>query len=75
MTFTDTPREVAGRLSPRFEATVDEVLDTPLMLIGTPDGMAEQLQRRRERWGYSYIVVPGPMARAFAGVAARLAGT
>ncbi|MBP9051546.1 MAG: TIGR03621 family F420-dependent LLM class oxidoreductase [Ilumatobacteraceae bacterium] len=75
VTFTDTPREVAGRLSPRFEATVDEVLDTPLMLIGTPDGMAEQLQRRRERWGYSYIVVPGPMARAFAGVAARLAGT
>lgn len=27
------------------------------MLVGTPQEMIHDLQRRRERWGFSYIVI------------------
>jgi alkanesulfonate monooxygenase SsuD/methylene tetrahydromethanopterin reductase-like flavin-dependent oxidoreductase (luciferase family) len=36
--------------------TVDEALETPLLLIGTPAQMAEQLRASRERYGFSYII-------------------
>ena len=45
------------------------------MLIGTVDQMVEDLQARRERWGFSYYVISEPYLDAFAPVVARLAGT
>ena len=36
---------------------VDEVFETPLVLIGSVDQIAETLERRRERSGLSYITV------------------
>lgn len=55
--------------------TTDAALETPLLLIGTPDEIAEQLRRGRERWGYSYITVHEPYMRTFAPVIERLRGT
>jgi probable F420-dependent oxidoreductase len=55
--------------------TVDAALETPFLLIGTPDEIAAQLRRSRERWGYSYITVHEPYMRAFAPVIERLRGT
>jgi alkanesulfonate monooxygenase SsuD/methylene tetrahydromethanopterin reductase-like flavin-dependent oxidoreductase (luciferase family) len=55
--------------------TADAALETPLLLIGTPDEIAAQLRRARERWGYSYITVHEPYLRAFAPVIERLRGT
>ena len=35
----------------------------------------ERLRERRERWGYSYTVVPGDKARDFAPIVAELTGS
>jgi len=41
----------------------------------TVDEIVEDLQRRRDRYGISYVIVPGEVAEAFAPVVGRLAGT
>jgi len=50
-----------------------DLLQSPYVLIGTLDEIAEELRERRERWGFSYYVVRD--VDAFAPVVARLAGT
>lgn len=52
--------------------SVAEILDSPFILLGTPEEMAAQLRRSRERWGFSYITVHGPFRQAFAPVIERL---
>jgi probable F420-dependent oxidoreductase len=54
--------------------SADEVLETPYLLIGTADEIADQLRRGRERWGFSYITVHEPFMREFAPVIERLRG-
>ena len=46
----------------------------PVTLVGTTDEMIEALERRRERWQMSYIVVPAEAVDAFTPVVERLAG-
>lgn len=49
---------------------------TPILLVGSPDEIAGQLEERRERWGFSYVIVQGlDTAVALEPVVARLAGT
>jgi hypothetical protein len=36
---------------------IDQVFETPLVLIGSVDQIAQTLQQRRERYGISYITV------------------
>jgi probable F420-dependent oxidoreductase len=55
--------------------TPAQILDTPSLLIGTLDTIAESVRERRERLGISYIVVFERDMEAFAPVVARLAGT
>ena len=52
----------------------DEALDIPVLLIGTEDELCERLIERRERWGFSNVVVPGESMEVFAPVVARLSG-
>ena len=40
-----------------FGKTVEEVADSPLLLIGSPAEMAATLRQRRQRWGFNYIVL------------------
>ena len=72
--FTDDPLSVAGAMAPVFGITPDEALHVPVGLIGTVDSMVEELQRRREEWGFSYLTLEGPWEE-FAPVVSRLAGT
>jgi probable F420-dependent oxidoreductase len=53
----------------------EEVLDLPIVLIGSVEDLCERLVQRRERWGFSNIVVPDEAVETFAPVVARLAGT
>jgi probable F420-dependent oxidoreductase len=64
---TDDRRAAAAELLGRFpgEMTVDEALETPFLLIGTPAQMAEQLRESRERYGFSYVTVHDPYYEAF----------
>ncbi|CAN5608098.1 LLM class F420-dependent oxidoreductase [soil metagenome] len=48
---------------------------SPLALVGAAGEVAESLHQRRERWGYSYHVIPGDKAADFAPVVAALTGT
>jgi alkanesulfonate monooxygenase SsuD/methylene tetrahydromethanopterin reductase-like flavin-dependent oxidoreductase (luciferase family) len=52
--------------------TAEELLDTPFVLIGTVEEMAEQIVRNRERFGFTYYTVHGPYLDAFAPVIERV---
>jgi probable F420-dependent oxidoreductase len=73
-TLTDDALGTAELLAPAFGAEPTDLLDSPMVLLGTPGEIAEQLERRRERWGYSYHVIPGPSAVEFAPIVAELTG-
>jgi probable F420-dependent oxidoreductase len=72
---TEDAAGLAEALAPGFESDAKSVLSSPLSLIGAPAEVEERLHERRERWGYSYHVIPGDKARDFAPIVARLAGT
>jgi probable F420-dependent oxidoreductase len=55
--ITDNPRTAAAPLAKEYGMEVDQVFETPLVLIGSVDQIAEALQQRRERFGLSYITV------------------
>ena len=59
--FTGAPREV--------------IAASPFALIGPPSKLVEELRERRERWGFSYVIVGQDEIDAFAPVVAELAGT
>lgn len=48
---------------------------SPFALIGPPEELAARLIERRERWGFSYVIVGGADVDSFAPVVAELAGT
>ena len=74
--LTDDPVGFAGQIAPLFGvADGEELLSSPMTLIGNVASLTDELNRRRDRWGYSYIVVPGDHARAFAPLVAALTGT
>jgi probable F420-dependent oxidoreductase len=62
-------------LASAFGCADDDAIDLPLCLAGTIDEICEAVERRRERWGFSYWVVPDDAMDAFAPVVERLAGT
>ncbi|MEU0199669.1 MULTISPECIES: LLM class F420-dependent oxidoreductase [unclassified Streptomyces] len=56
------------------DLTVEQVLDLPVSLVGTPDELAEQVLARRKRYGFTYFTVLEPYMEAFAPVMARVRG-
>ena len=50
------------------------MLGSPLTLIGSIAECADRLHERRERWGYSYAVIPQANAHDFAPLVRELAG-
>ncbi len=72
---TDDTEAVADVMGQLFSADPKDVLASPLTLIGSISECAERLRERRERWGYSYSVIPGEKARDFAPLVAALTGT
>ncbi|MFI6516515.1 LLM class F420-dependent oxidoreductase [Spirillospora sp. NPDC050679] len=72
---TDDRRAVAESLGPSMlpHLTVEEILETPFLLIGTVGQMAEQLRESRERYGFSYVTVHAPFMEDFGPVVAALA--
>jgi probable F420-dependent oxidoreductase len=72
--ITDDRESVATAMAVGFGTEPNDVLEMPHFLIGTIDQLVEVLQRRRERYGVSYVVVPGDVAELFAPVVAQLSG-
>ena len=67
----DALERLAGLLS----VTPQQVSGSPIALIGTTEEITETLQRRREEFGFSYVVVHEAEMEELAPVVATLAGT
>jgi probable F420-dependent oxidoreductase len=77
VTITDDPRREAETLVLRrgwTGTTPEQVLEMPSLVIGPVDGIAETLEVRRDRLGFSHYVVSDSDMEAFAPVVARLRG-
>ncbi len=76
--ITDHPEPTAQAIGDALGMSAEDILTHPHCLIGSVDFICEELQRRREAYGISYIAVlddgTNNMVEAFAPVVARLAG-
>lgn len=71
---TDHPDQAVEHLAQALSVGPDLVRNSPFALIGPPGQLVEQLLQRRERWGFSYIIVGANDVESFAPVVAELAG-
>ncbi len=65
---------IAAGMGKAMGLSTDEMLRHPHGLFGTPDAICEELERRREQYGISYVTVGDNALEAFAPVVARLTG-
>lgn len=66
---------IAGEMGRSLGLSAEEMLRHPHGLFGESDAVADELRRRRERYGIHYITVPDSALEAFAPVVAQLAGS
>jgi probable F420-dependent oxidoreductase len=71
---TDDRAGAVGFLTKALGVDDSMVEETPFALIGPPSKIVEDLLERRERWGFSYIIVGAGDVESFAPVVAELAG-
>jgi probable F420-dependent oxidoreductase len=74
-TVTDDRDAAAAAVASAFQFAPSDVLEMPHFLMGTVDQVIEVLEARRERYGISYVIVPGEAAESLAPVVERLTGT
>ena len=76
--ITDQQQPTAQAMGDALGMSADDILNHPHCLIGSVDYICDELQRRREAYGISYVAVlddgQNNMVEAFAPVVARLAG-
>ena len=76
--ITDHPEPTAEAIGQALGMSTEDILSHPHCLIGSVDFICEELERRRETYGISYVAVlddgENNMVEAFAPVVARLAG-
>ena len=68
-------KETLEQFAPMFGMPAEVLGEIPIAMVGTVEEICEQLVARRERWGFSYVVLHEGEMEAFAPVVARLAGT
>jgi probable F420-dependent oxidoreductase len=71
---TDQRREVLEQIAGFVQVESSFVEESPFALIGTTAQIVDDLLRRRERWGISYVIVGAEDVESFAPVVAELAG-
>jgi probable F420-dependent oxidoreductase len=74
VSVTDDREGLAARLAGGFGMTPQAALQTPFAVVGTVAQIIETLQERRERWGFSYVIVGTGDVEPFAPVVAALTG-
>jgi len=73
--LTDDPAGTKAQMAPLFGLEARDIDDYPHAWIGTIESICEDLQRWRERWDVSYLVVQGDAMETMAPVVATLAGS
>lgn len=71
---TPTPAKAAAALAAEWNVSPAEILASPYFLLGSQEQVIDTLERRREEFGISYIVVNSKSAESFAPVVAALTG-
>ncbi len=71
---TDDRQSLAGSMARGLQCEPRDVLDMPHFLLGSVDEIVETLVERRERFGFSFVVVPGSAAEALQPVVEQLTG-
>lgn len=71
---TDQRQAVIEQLAGFVGVDPSFVAESPFALVGTPAQLVDDLLRRRERWGLSYVIVGADDVESFAPVVAELAG-
>lgn len=71
---TDDRQAAIGQVADFVQVDPALVAESPFALVGTPAEMVDDLLRRRERWGFTYVIVGAEDVESFAPVVADLAG-
>jgi len=71
---TDDGAGARTRLAGMLQVDEAMLVSSPFALIGSPAELAERIVDRRERWGFSYVIVGADDVDKFAPVVAELAG-
>lgn len=69
---TDDGAAMAKGMGGAFGLSAEEMAEHPHALIGSVDAICEELERRRERFGMTYVTIGDNAMEAFAPVVARL---
>ncbi len=70
--MVENGKEARENLAKMFSIDYDIAKDVPLALVGSKNEIVEMLFERRNRWGFSYIVIHEPEMEAFAQIVAEL---
>jgi hypothetical protein len=73
--ITDDPHGAVEGLARFAGVSTDDVLGSPIVLVGSEAEVADRLRERRDRWGYSYTCLTQEYAHSFAPIVAALTGT
>ncbi len=71
---TDDRNSIAEAMAPSLRFEPRDVLEMPHFLIGTIDQIEHDLKDRRERYGFSDVILPAEAAEQLAPLVERLAG-
>jgi len=72
--ITAQPDEEAARIAARWGLTIEDIRESPLVLLGTVEEIVATLRARRARFGVSYYTIFDHDMERFAPVVAALAG-
>jgi probable F420-dependent oxidoreductase len=71
---TDDRQSLAEALGPGMGMEPEDVLEMPHYLVGTIDQIEADIRQRRDRYGFSDVIVPGDAADELAPIVEHLAG-
>jgi probable F420-dependent oxidoreductase len=74
VSVTDNADEVMTNMAQMIAVEKSFIADSPFALVGPPSKLIEDLIARRERWGFSYVIVGADDVESFAPVVAALRG-
>jgi probable F420-dependent oxidoreductase len=71
---TDDRANAVSSMANLIRVPEEMIVNTPFALIGSPSSIIEDLIARREKWGFSYVIVGAQDIESFAPVVAALRG-
>lgn len=70
----ESARKAASKVKRDSSLSMDDIIHSPFTLLGTPNEMAEKLEKNRDRFGVNYWVIKSPALENMNEVVRQLAG-